>query len=75
MARTMLPIPRLVAHLRAWLHEPRAIPPGFYHRHLDAAVAMSDEQLADVVRHVGTTRGAEMALVHHIRTNHTTQGL
>lgn len=57
-------IPQLVQHVRAWL--PRA--PKAYGRFLDLASTMSDEGIADVVRFAKTPHGAEMALVHHLKT-------
>jgi hypothetical protein len=61
------PLAVLVAHLRRWVSDPMAQPKAFYRRHLDAVAAMSDADIAECVRWAKTTRGAEMALVHHIR--------
>lgn len=53
----------LVAHIRRWL---ATGPKAFYRRHLDAAMAMSDDQIADIVRFACSRTGAQMALTHHI---------
>lgn len=59
-----MPIQSLVAHIRAWVAGPK--PNSFYRRYLDRVRAMSDEQIADVVRFAKTTRGAEMAICRAI---------
>jgi len=60
---TRPPLAVLVAHLRRWV---TMHPKAFYRRHLDAVATMSDADIAECVRWAKTTRGAEMALVHHI---------
>jgi len=58
----------LVAHLRRWLSDPIAQPKAYYARYLDQATRLTDTEIADIIRFAKTTRGAQMALVHHIRS-------
>ena len=61
-------IATLVAHLRRWLADPMVQPKAYYARYLDQATRLTDTEIADIIRFAKTTRGAQMALVHHIRS-------
>lgn len=57
----------LVAHVRVWTTTDT--PKRYYGRYLDLVRGWSDDQIAEVVRFVKTTRGAEMAVAHVVKTH------
>lgn len=62
-----MPLYDLVAHVRSWIANPTKCPAVYYRRHLDAVHQMSDQDVADAIRFARTPRGAEMALINHLK--------